>query len=33
MMDTVRSYLWSTQRRPDIVQNYFQAKPVRYAAA
>jgi transposase len=28
----VRAYLRSTQRRPDVVRNYFQARPVRYAA-
>jgi hypothetical protein len=28
----VRAYLRSTQRRPDIIRNYFQAAPVRYAA-
>jgi len=32
MMAQVRSYLWGTQRRPDIVCNYFQQKDVRYAA-
>ena len=32
MMTNVRSYLRSTQRMPDVVQNYFRAKPVRYAA-
>lgn len=32
MIDTVRSYLRSTQRRPDIVRNYFREKHVRYAA-
>jgi len=32
MTDTVRSYLRSTQRQPSIVQNYFQAPSVRYAA-
>jgi transposase len=33
MIDTVRSYLRSTQRRPDIVQRYFDEEHVRYAAA
>ena len=28
----VRGYLRSTQKRPDIVSNYFQAPSVRYAA-
>lgn len=28
----VRSYLRSTQKRPEMVRNYFQAKPVCYAA-
>ena len=28
----VRGYLRSTQRRPQIVKNYFKAPPVRYAA-
>jgi transposase len=28
----VRSYAWSTQRRPDVVRSYFQEKHVRYAA-
>jgi hypothetical protein len=28
----LRSYLRSTQRRPDIVRNYFRAPTVRYAA-
>lgn len=32
MIKNVRGYLRSTQRMPDIVQNYFNAKPVRYAA-
>jgi transposase len=32
MAENVRAYLWSTQRRPDIVQSYFQAETVRYAA-
>ncbi len=29
----LRSYLRSTQRRPDIVRSYFHADCVRYAAA
>jgi transposase len=33
MLAAVRSYLWSTQRQPIIVQSYFQAPSVRYAAA
>lgn len=33
MMRGVRSYLRSTQRRPNIVISYFQAPSVRYAAA
>jgi transposase len=32
MVADVRSYLRSTQRRPDIVRNYFTAEHVRYAA-
>jgi len=32
MMQGVRSYLRSTQKRPDIVRNYFHEKHVRYAA-
>jgi transposase len=32
LIGDVRSYLRSTQRRPDIVRNYFQAEHVRYAA-
>jgi len=28
----VRSYLRSTQRRPDIVKAYFEEEHVRYAA-
>jgi transposase len=32
LIGDVRSYLYSTQRRPDIVRNYFQAEHVRYAA-
>ena len=33
MMRGVRSYLWSTQRRPNSVKSYFQAPSVLYAAA
>jgi transposase len=32
MIENVRSYLWSTQRQPDIVRSYFHAPTVRYAA-
>jgi transposase len=32
MIRNVRGYLRSTQRTPEIVRNYFHAKPVRYAA-
>lgn len=32
LVSTVRSYLWSTQRQPAIVQSYFQAPSVQYAA-
>ena len=32
MMQQVRSYLRSAQRRPPLVRNYFQQKDVRYAA-
>ena len=32
MIGTVRSYLRSTQKRPQIVKNYFQEESVRYAA-
>lgn len=32
MMGNVRSYLRSTQRRPDIVKSYFEEEHVRYAA-
>jgi len=32
MMQQVRSYLRSAQRRPQLVRNYFQQKDVRYAA-
>jgi hypothetical protein len=28
----VRSYLWSTQRQPEIVQRYFRHESVTYAA-
>lgn len=33
MKANLRSYLWSTQRRPDIVRNYFNEEHVAYAAA
>ena len=33
MIDGLRTYLRSTQRRPDIARNYFHANSVRYAAA
>ena len=32
MVSQLRTYLRSTQRRPDIVKNYFQGKHVEYAA-
>lgn len=32
MLASVRSYLWSTQRQPMIVQSYFRATSVQYAA-
>jgi len=32
MISNLRSYLWSRQRRPYIVRNYFREKHVRYAA-
>jgi transposase len=32
MMHLTRTYLHSTQRRPDIVRNYFREENVRYAA-
>lgn len=32
LVDNVRGYLRGTQRRPQIVRNYFHAEPVRYAA-
>jgi transposase len=32
MISDIRSYLRSTQRRPDIIRNYFQEEHVRYAA-
>ena len=32
LIGDVRAYLRSTQRRPDIVRNYFQEEHVRYAA-
>ncbi len=33
MIDGLRSYLRSTQQRPDMVRSYFHADSVRYAAA
>lgn len=33
LVDNIRSYLRSTQRRPRVVQRFFHAGPVRYAAA
>jgi transposase len=33
MLDMLRTYLRSTQRRPQIVRSYFRAKDVAYAAA
>ena len=33
MMDNLRSYLRSTQKCQDVVQRFFHAEPVRYAAA
>jgi hypothetical protein len=32
LVTTVRSYLWSTQRQPMLVQSSFQAERVQYAA-
>ncbi len=32
MIENVRGYMRSTQKRPDIVRNYFKAESVRYAA-
>ena len=32
MIQQVRSYLRSTQRRPQVVKNYFKHKDVQYAA-
>ena len=32
MIQDVRSYLWSTQRQPEIIRSYFREEPVRYAA-
>lgn len=32
MLGSIRSYLWSTQRQPAVVQSYFEAPSVRYAA-
>lgn len=33
MINNVRRYLWSTQRQPEIVANYFQHEDIAYAAA
>ena len=33
MIEDVRAYLWSTQRRPEVVRSYFEEEHVRYAAA
>jgi len=33
MIEDVRGYLRSTQKRPDIVQSYFRAPSVQYAMA
>ena len=33
LIATVRSFLWSRQRRPNLVKKYFLEKNVRYAAA
>ncbi len=33
MISTLRSFLWSRQRTPNVITNYFHAKSVRYAAA
>lgn len=33
LISNVRGYLWSRQRKPHIVRNYFHEKHVRYAAA
>lgn len=32
LLENVRGYLRGTQRRPQIVRNYFHAEPVRYAS-
>lgn len=32
MIGDVRSYLWGTQKRPEIVRNYFKERHVQYAA-
>ena len=32
MIDDVRSYLWGTQKRPEIVRSYFRERHVQYAA-
>ena len=33
MISTLRSFLWSRQRTPNIIRKYFHAKSVNYAAA
>jgi transposase len=33
MMEDVRGYLFSTQRRPEVIQSYFREEHVRYAMA
>ena len=33
LMRNLRSYLRSTQKRPDVVRRFFHARQVRYAAA
>ena len=33
MIENIRSYLRSTQRHPNVVQNFFREKHVAYAAA
>jgi transposase len=32
MIKNVRGYLWSRQRKPEVVKNYFHKKSVKYAA-
>jgi hypothetical protein len=33
MKADIRGYLFSTQKRPDVVMNFFQERHVRYAMA